>query len=177
MNLLPPIERERLEAIRNRRLVLFLGRALFVSLLFFAGLLFAMFLFLSIQERSLAERLEIERQSFESQKLREIEQKVEKLMASLRTTDQLLRREIPWSEILARVADELPPGARLTTLTANASGEVKLTGQADRRETVLEFERSLKSDPAYASVEAPLANVLKPTDILFSFTLKVKALP
>lgn len=176
MNLLPPPERERLEAIRNRRLVFFIARALFLSLLFFAGLLFAMFLFLSIQEQALLERLEIERQSFESGKLKGIEQEVEKLMAFLRLTDQLLAREIPWSEILARLAAHVPVGARLSTLTANSAGEIKLTGQADRRETVLAFEESLKKDPGYLAVEAPLANVLKPTDITFSFTVTLKPL-
>jgi len=61
--------------------------------------------------------------------------------------------------------------ARSATGTSSA---VTVKGMAKDRETLLAFANKLKSDPAYASVDLPISNFAKDTNISFTLTVTTR---
>ena len=67
-----------------------------------------------------------------------------------------------------------PRGLYLINFSYQASNnKVSLTGWAENRDKLLRFEKLLKETPYFGEVEAPLSNLIKQTDINFSFIIKV----
>lgn len=61
-----------------------------------------------------------------------------------------------------------------TVQPAQSFWEITLSGHAATREQVLLIESALKNDPLFSNVPSPLQNIIKPTEIDFSFTFRLK---
>lgn len=83
-----------------------------------------------------------------------------------------------FSERLEDIVQEKPAGISLTSFTYivldDRKSSMTLSGKARTREDLLSFEKKLKNNPDFNSVEFPVASLAKDKDIGFSITLEYK---
>lgn len=66
------------------------------------------------------------------------------------------------------------PGVVISSFSVDAKGKIVITGRAVTRNDLLLFEQHLRDSSRFQDIAAPLANIIKETDINFNFmgTLK-----
>jgi len=83
-----------------------------------------------------------------------------------------------FSSRLESIITEKPRGISLTSFTYTVFGDEKrtmsLAGKAFTREDLLSFEKTLKNNPDFISVEFPVSNLAKDKNINFAITLEYK---
>ena len=177
LNLLPPLQKQ----VLQREIFL---RALFVLFLFaiawttvFFLLVVQSWIFISIQNNALAERVRVEGGAESAQKIVAFEEATER---ANKTIARVLKAgEVPRHDSV-RIFDALsaliPSGASLTTVDLNSDTQtLTINGTASTRQDVLSFEENLRGrTDIFAEVIAPLANILTPVDVTFSFIITLK---
>jgi Tfp pilus assembly protein PilN len=78
-------------------------------------------------------------------------------------------------DIINEILNSQVPNIKITTLFYDSGGvggkKINISGTANSRETLLLFRRSLESNPAFKSVNLPIENFVKGSDIQFSLNV------
>jgi len=175
LNLLPSQEKKEVELANLSRLVASLSVWFLVSLIIFALLLASTFFYLSILLRAQNRLIEIRQNDPKTQRLVEIEGKIQQ--ANRRINQIYLKQNdlILWIPLLEEIANLTPGGVYLTNFSYQlAENQIYLRGWANTRDNLLSFQNLLEESPFFVEIEAPLSNLLKQNDIDFSFTLYLK---
>lgn len=81
----------------------------------------------------------------------------------------------PYSKIVDAVLADKTAAITLTHFDWKSSGaSVNLAGIAPSRSALLEFVRSLESDPLFPKVDSPISNLIENSNINFTLNLTVK---
>jgi Tfp pilus assembly protein PilN len=111
--------------------------------------------------------------------VREIEE-AEELEMDIAAINQLSRRiskiksvqPYEFFDVLTELALLMPPGTNLTRITFSRDADsITIWGHAEQRVQVIALEDALRTSKFFGEVDAPLSNLLQPTDIDFTFTL------
>lgn len=175
LNLLPPQEKKELELAEiGHWFISFFGLIL-VILMIFSLLLFSTYAYLSILVKAQNELIAIEQSNVEIVgQVKQIEEKIKQTNQNLSQIYHLQKDFVCWSPILEELARTVPQGIYLTNFSYQAlTNQVNLNGRAETREQLLIFQQTLKENPQFIELEAPLSNLLKQRDIDFSFSFKL----
>jgi len=175
LNLLPPRERKEMEWANLSSLATSLSAWFFVFLIIFALLSASTYFYLSILLRAQTRLLEIRQNDPKIQRLVEIEKKIKQANVRLRQINLKQEQLVLWIPLLEEIAEIIPPEIYLNSFSYQLTDDqIYLSGWADTRDNLLAFQNSLEESSSFVEVEAPLSNLLKQTDIDFSFTLHLR---
>jgi len=179
INLLPQKQKDELKQEENFKLTLILGIVTLASLICFALILFS--IKISIGGQLSYQKIFLEQKKAESSQLQNLEEKMKSLNSILKELNSFYQNEANLVEVSRLISGFLPREVYLTTLHFNKaaglekekySGEVFLAGFAPSRETLTVFKKNLEKE--FKEVYFPPENWVKPTDISFTATFKLK---
>ena len=91
--------------------------------------------------------------------------------AAGRRLEQLQNASVALSPIVQDLLVRVPKGVQLSSLNLDARSQgFSVSGVADTRDKLLEFEESLRGSPYLANVENPLNNLFQKTNANFTMT-------
>ncbi len=174
LNLLPPQQKEELRLVEFNRLLVSFAFRFSIVLVIFILLLISSYFCLLIIIRAQNNLIEVRQNDEKAQYQAEVEQRIEQINQEVGKISVKQDKLIIWTPILERLSKITPRGLYLINFSYQASNnKVSLTGWAENRDKLLRFEKLLKETPYFGEVEAPLSNLIKQTDINFSFIIKV----
>ena len=177
LNLLPKLQKRAMQ----REIFL---RALFVLFLFaivwttvFFLFVVQSWIFIGIQNNALVERVRIEESAESAQTLIAFEEATARANKTIARVQKV--SEAPVYDpvrIFDILSSLIPQGVALTTVDLDSDNNtLRLGGMALARDGVLLFEERLRGEgDMFAEVVAPLANILTPRDVSFSFTITLQ---
>jgi len=175
INLLPPQERKRLELTKFSFLLISFGIRLVIILIIFVIILITTYFSLLILVKSQDNSIEARQNDEKVQYQIEIEEKIKKVNQEANNIFIKQSEIIVWTPILEELSRINPNGLYLINFSYRSSSEqIDITGWAKDRDGLLKFEEMLKESSYFQEVESPLSNLIKQTDINFSFTVKPK---
>lgn len=174
INLLPPQEKKKLELIKLSYFSVSLIARFVVVLAIFVLILISTYFSLRILINSQNNLIEIRQSDKKIQRQSEIEKKVQWLNQEAKKINLKQNDLIVWVPILEELSQITSAGIYLINFSYRTPiDQINLNGWASNRDKLLAFENSLKESPYFKEVKSPLTNLIKQTDINFSFTLKL----
>ena len=177
INLLPPEQKEELLLREQKNLILILG------ILFLSFLISLSLILLSIKI-SLSGDLEIQKMTLKDKEKeisfnQELEEKIKNSNWVLSNLDSFYQSQFNLTQILEKISGLLPSGTYLTNLNLNPLQtekgiQVSLSGFCPNREILLSFKENLEREGSFSEIYFPPENWLKPKDINFIVTFKLK---
>lgn len=174
INLLPREDKRDLEWDRRRRITV----AAAIRLVMGAAVLWAMLAGVAWYLRAEADRIAAElvsqRELLAQSELQQLETNFKKTVQLAEAVRAVAGSAQTASPVLIEVAQLVPSGVELKTIEYIAKGRrVSLRGHAPTREMVIRIESAIRSEPRYTNVDAPPTNLVKPTNIDFSFAFTI----
>lgn len=173
LNLLPPAERELLHLEKIRCQVMRYGTIVLLTFLGFIAVLGFIWFFILIQLKSYSQSLQSIEASFQGQSIGNQKQLIADFNQYLEKLDQTQKSHPYYSSVLAELANIIPAGVRLDSLSIDEKNQAMLSGFAPQRSQVLILQDSLEKSKFFADVEKPLENLTKQTNINFNFKFKL----
>ena len=177
INLLPPEQKEELLLREQKNLILILG------ILFLSFLISLSLILLSIKI-SLSGDLEIQKMTLKDREKeissnRELEEKIKNSNQVLSNLDSFYQSQFNLTQILEKISRLLPSGTYLTNLNLNPLQkekgiQISLSGFCQNREILLSFKENLEKEGSFSEIYFPPENWIKPNDINFIVTFKLK---
>ncbi len=174
LNLLPPQEKELLGLERARRQIMLYGSSILLALFGFIALLGFIWFFILIQLKSYSQSLQNIEASFQGQGVDRQKQLIADFNQYLAKLDQIQKNHQYYSPALTELANIIPSGVRIDSLSIDEDKQVSLAGFAPQRTQVLMLQDSLEKSKFFTEVEKPLANLIKQTDINFNFKFNLR---
>ncbi len=173
LNLLPPEEIKRIELTKFAFLLISFGIRLGIILAIFVIILattyFSLLILVKGQDNSIEARQNDEKIQYQM----EVEGKIESINQEAKNILDKQDKLIVWTPIMENLSKVTPDGVYLINFSYRASNDqINITGWARNRDKLLSFENSLKDSMYFEDVDSPLSNLIKQSDINFSFTTK-----
>lgn len=176
INLLPPQQKKELEREEKWKLTSILG---IISLIFFLCLsliLFSVKIYISGKLESQKILLEIEEKKFKTPEVQDFQKKITILNQNLSKLDSFYHGQFDLTKILEKIATTLPPGVYLNSLSWKKDiFQIGLSGFAPLRENLFELKQNLEKEKDFEEIYFPPLNWVKPKDVNFNVTFKVKS--
>jgi Tfp pilus assembly protein PilN len=172
LNLLPPEEKKKIKLLQFSNLLVSFGFWLLFLMIIFSLLMVSVFVFLHIISNAQSGLMEQREKNEKTQALFEVEEKISETNKSINQIYKKQEEMIVWTPILEKTSEIIPEGVYLNAFSYNKSSErVNISGYAETREALLEYEKNLKESEYFKEVESPLSNIIKKEDIEFSFQI------
>ncbi len=173
INLLPkPKQQELAYETLFRGIVRFVEVAGITFAVVFLGQ-FAIWSFLRTQEVSLAADIEELKIVTDKQDNAELKGEIREINAQITDFKNLLDGTPAWSQAVRQLVTHVPEGMRITNISADVKKkQLEIRGFSPTRELVINFYNAVREDPDhFKSINYPLENVAKPTNVSFSFVI------
>ncbi len=177
INLLPPQQKKELFNLFRLRLILILGILSASFFLSFSLVLLTIKIYISGNLKG--QRIVFEETEREFSSNKNFENEIEKYNLLLSNLDNFYRNEISNTQILEKIANILPPETYLTDLNFNPAKEknevqIALSGLCKNRDVLILLKKNLEGEKDFSEIYFPPGNWIKPQDINFNVTFKVK---
>ncbi len=173
INLLPKSKQQELTyETLFRGIVRFLEVAAVSFILVFLGQ-FAIWSYLRAEEVNLVGDIEQLKVITDKQDNAELKGEIREINAQITDFKNLLDGTPAWSKAIRQLVTHVPQDIRIANISANVEKkEVEIRGYSPTRESVIDFYNAVRQDTDnFTSINYPLENVAKPTDVSFSFTI------
>lgn len=168
LNLLPPVERQRLRLRQRERRVVRSVVLVILSLLFVTGLAHLGAVWMEERTKDL-QTAQIPGGS--PTPLVALRSEIAERAGFVQT---LLNEQAYTPRVLPALLEVTPPAVQLTQLKFDATtGLIELTGKGQSRSDVLAFRAAIEQLPTVTRVVAPLSNLAQRTAIDFTFTINL----
>lgn len=175
INLLSPKEKEEILEEKKWKLILILG---FLVLFFFVCLLLILFIiniFISGQLKVQKIFLDQEEKNFKESQFQTLEEEIIVSNQTLLNLNSFYQNQTNLTEILENISGTFPDNVYFTTLNFEPlEKKFYLSGFSLTRESLLELKRNLEEKEFFEKIYFPSSNWVKPIDINFSLSFKVK---
>lgn len=174
VNLLPKIEQRqiRLDVVTHQLLRFWVIVPASVVILII--LVFASQIYLRTQIASTSDQIAAEAQSLKTADTQNLESQVLDLNQQIRLVETVKKQHYEWSKALVELDRLLPNDLVITVVSLDrATGKIDLTGTAQNRDSILKFWSNVKKSTMFKDINFPLANLEKPVDASFTFTLVI----
>ena len=171
LNLLSPQSKREIRSIRTFYIIKTISFRI-ISLLLIIGtvLLFSFFL-LNEQTKSLDLQIEQELEIKEKEKIASIGEATKDLNQQLNLASTIQDNYILWTGFISNFTHQVPGGIEINTLNFdNSTSSFSVTGIADSRETLLDFERQLNQSIYFENVVSPISNLTQKENIRFDIS-------
>lgn len=181
-NLLPPQQIEKNISEYRLRLA---GTALamFAGVLVLAAVLLVPSYLLATHKRTVIENDPIWQNDKDGEMSREKQKEFEGIIKETNTIlDTLGRTDAEFhvsEDIIEKIVGFKTPSITVSGIFFDAVSEgsmLSIKGIATNRQSLVSFTDMLKKDPAFASVDLPISNLVKDRDISFSISIKLKGI-
>lgn len=166
LNLLPPIDRQRLRSQKRERELLRSALLVFLSLLVVTGFAYGAAIWMEGRTAALQQ---VRTPGASATPLVSIRSEITERAGLVQG---LLQGLTATPAVLSALIDATPSTVQLSQLTFDATtGTVELIGKGQSRSDVLAFRTALEQLPTVTRVEAPLSTLAQRTGVAFSFTI------
>jgi len=180
INLLPPKEKEEILKEENWKLLMILGMTLLFFLISLLLILFSIKIFVTgeveAQKIIFAEREE----EFKNTQMQNLQNNLTAFNKKLSQLDSFYQNQSNFSEILEEISKTLPSGVYLNNLSIvsrggkNEGSGCSISGFSPSRQILLVLKDNLEKEKNFQEVYFPPSNWVKPADINFTISLKIK---
>lgn len=183
LNLLPPQEKKNLYYNKLDNLVLICAGEILVAFLILIALFGVTLFTISSQIKIVQKEIDSYEVGIKKEALEELNQKIDKANEKIKRLDLLQENHIRYSGFLEHVSFLIPESAKISNITIIQQAAAQnipqktifnLHGLASSRDDVLKIKNGLESSVFLEEVETPLSNLVKATDIDFSFSATIK---
>ena len=182
INLLPPQTKTELKLEERWKLVMLLGLLFLLFLVCLSLILISINIYISGEVASEKILLEQREKEFRTPQTQALQKNLTTFNQTLSQLDAFYQSQFNISDVLEKISKVLPPGTYLTNLSCTPQALNKdgwktacsLSGFCPSRETLLDFKTNLEKEKSFGEISFPPASWVKPTDINFSVTFKVK---
>ena len=175
INLLPPQQKE--EGIREEiwKLISILGILSLVFISYLSLILFSIKIYISSELESQKIIYDIEEEKFKASEIQDFQKRIISLNQNVSKLDSFYQEQINLTKILEKISITLPPGVYLTNLNwQKEMSQIGVSGFAPTRENLFEMKKNLEKEKDFENVYFPPSNWVKPKDINFYVTFKIK---
>lgn len=172
-NLLPPEEKKMIAFAQYSRAVRFFGTVIAVVLLIGLVLLASSYMFLSAQKINLGDDLAAETDLAQKLRLRETFSDAAKIAGMLSDLHAFLNRPGHASDLVNLFFVDAP-GIRVEFLSVEFGGDVTVSGRAQTRDDLLNFQKRLRDSNALDAITFPISDIIHSTNIRFTMNGKLK---
>ena len=177
INLLPPEQKEELLLRERQNIILILG-ILFLSFLISLSLIL-LSIKISFSGDSEIQKIILEERKKEVSFDKELEEKIKNSNQVLSNLNSFYQSQFNLTQILEKISGLLSSGIYLTNLNLNPlekekEVQVSLSGFSESREILLSLKENLEKEAEFTRVYFPPENWVKPNDINFIVTFKIK---
>lgn len=175
LNLIPYKEKKELGLDKVFVAILVYGTMTIVVVLFFSFLMYTMGQYLESRVDSLSRIIAVDEGSAVSKAIKDLEKNITFSNKTLDKIDGLLKKRIVYSDILDSLSKNKTQSARFSEINLSADQkEGSIIGYVKTRDEALQMKNNLEKNPYIIKVESPLSNLVKPQDITFQFSFKIK---
>lgn len=173
-NLLPPEEKKSVRLEEYRRIISFFGMGAVAILIIGLVLLAPSYIFLVMARSNVSEQASAEAILADKLNLREAFSAATETGVLLKDVRLFLDRRAHASELVKTffVSSDL---LRVDALSIVKSGEVAISGFAQTRDDLLNFQKQLQDSQMFENVSFPISDIIRSTDIHFTIRGKLKA--
>lgn len=108
----------------------------------------------------------------------DINKKIKKINQTLRMASETQKNFLLWSDIMNNFSLSVPDGVILNAVDLNAAAKkLTISGSADNRESLLDFQNRLEKMDIVSNVQVPLSSLTEKTDLPFSLTAEFSPAP
>lgn len=173
-NLLPPVEKKNLALERTRRTISFFAALL--GVIFIIGIFFILpsYFILTFEAKELLRSLAIEEAASRELAVNSVFDKassVRKAMVAIRESGEISRKYSERLDDFFLVKDE---AVSITTLNIRKDGNFSISGVAETRRSLLNFEGALRDSGKFQDISSPLSNIIPERNIHFTLQGKYK---
>lgn len=171
INLLPKNERREVELqVVTRQVIRFLVWTA-STVLIFSLLAFGTMLYLKGEMLSVDKQIAQNKKELSSAGTQQLQEKVLTVNKQLKLIGSLKDQHYYWTNALTEISRLLPTDAQINSLYADRkTGEIKLTGTAEKRESVIEFWANVKKSKHFKNINFPLSNLERENNSQFTYT-------
>lgn len=148
-----------------------------VVLTFFVSLalvLFSVRIYVKAQAESVKFLVEAERTRLQSTQTAELREKITKGSQNISKLNSFYKNKVETTKILETIFQIVPKQISLTSLSWRREGVVAISGFSPTREVLFELRNNLQSEVRFSDINFPPQNFVKPTNIDFQATFKVR---
>ncbi|MBI3671316.1 hypothetical protein HY249_00780 [Candidatus Azambacteria bacterium] len=177
INLLPEEYKKEYNLEKARRFSVFVFLSLYFIILIFIALLFGADIFLKTEMKYWVDNIENEKSTEKVKQVLGLEDNIKVANDKISIIQKAQEEHINAFEVLLSVSPLISDSVYLQNLTINSDlKKVSMSGFSLTRDEVLKLEGLLKSDAFVRkdSVASPRSNILKKSDIDFSFSFDLK---
>ncbi len=174
INLLPQDERESVRLEKWRRMVIFFSGGLVLILVFGLALFLPSFLPLLFEQKEINRLSSAEEDAMQKVKTQEALAQAQQLKGRVSIIKSFVTSPVKASLILEYFTANDFQGIKIQYVSLNKNGDLNLTGTADSRRHLLDFEDSLNQSGKFMNVYTPLSNIVRGLE---SFNLRAKVKP
>ena len=180
INLLSSKNKEELLQEENWKVVMILGINILVIFVCFVFILYSINIFISGEINSQKIIYEQREKEFKTLPMQTLQQNLITFNEILSRLDSFYQHRFNATKILEEISETIPSEIYLTNLSINPKTvkekevECILVGFSSAREDLLLFKENLEKKEIFEEVYFPPANWVKPTDINFRVTFKIK---
>jgi len=104
----------------------------------------------------------------------EYNEKIRAINEKLKTVSKIQEEFTPSSLLIKELTDRIPDGVSLSYIRADIGGRnLRISGQADKRESFLTLRSNLSESPAFVEIDSPLQNILRKENVDFEINIKL----
>lgn len=103
-------------------------------------------------------------------RLNTMEKSFKEINNALVKINKISDEQVSWIAVFGKITSIVPPNIQIFSLQIEPNGALTIAGNAKTREDVLEFGKRLKNSSDFNSIQTPLVNLTKSSDIDFKFT-------
>lgn len=176
LNLVPKTERKNYHIEIARRFVVSASIGFFIIALAFIGLLAGNYFFIRLQLAPEIERLEAEKRAEKTKKVDEFEKQIKDTNSKLAAIINARAQTAQVSQIIEKIIGiSSGNNSYLTSIFIDRPAmKASIKGFSANRDQVVKIQENIKNNSAFSDINAPYSNLLKQTNINFSFDFKIK---
>lgn len=175
INLLPPRKKEILIQIEYWKLTLILGILVLVFLISFSLILLSVKTYISGKLGSEKILVEIKEKQLETSEMEDLQKKITAANQNLSKLDSFYQSQANLTKILEEISKTLPSGIYLTSFSYRKDiSKIELSGFSPEREALFELKKNLEKEKNFQEIYFPPSNWIKPIEIDFYATFKIK---
>ncbi len=173
-NILPPKEKNLIDAYRKTKILIVWGGSIFAVCALTVFLLMPSYFFLALQRDDILRNLKITEESSLVKRIEEIRVSLAELNKNAEDIKRNTGSTGAFSGIFFDLMRVLPSGIRITDMQFDAiASELSLNGFASTRSALVEMETAIRSIPRIKNVAIPLTSLVLNSNIPFNIKIKV----
>ena len=175
INILPPKEKEILQAEEKKKIVLILEILGFTFLLCLILILVSMNIYVSGQAEAVRIVLKQEQGEFETSEIKSFTEKIKLANEIFSNLDSFYQNQVKLTKILEEISETLPDGIYLNNFSYQRNtSRVTISGFSESREVLSEFKENLEQKENLEEIYFPSSCWIKPINIDFNSKFKIK---